>query len=307
MTSEPSANDARRSPLARIGIIVLNIPLPGGGLIRAGRLRAGLAFLCAYPGLLLVMAIAARASPALTPIGYRIGMAVLFCLGAAIWIGMLVATWRASRFVARPLDWWRRWPALVLLALLAQVAAMFTVDLFRAQYRNFSIPSEAMAPTLEPGDRIVADMRDPLRFGRGDVIVFAMGEEMYVKRVAALPGDRIAMVGGVPVINGMPARQTLIPGRYGVDGLTRSVETLPGVPRTHQVLDEGQMMLDDVPEVVVPAGHVYVLGDNRDRSADSRAPRSAFGVEMLPVADIRGRALFKTWGEGFRWLGTPIE
>jgi len=307
VTSEPSANDARRSPLGRFGLIVLNVPLPGGGLIRAGRLWSGLALLCVYPALLIVMGIAARVSPALTPIGYLIGMTVLICLGTVIWIGMLVATWRASRFVARPLEWWRRWPALVVLTVFAQVASMLAVDLFRAQYRNFSIPSEAMAPILEPGDRIVADMRDPLRFGRGDVIVFAMGEEMYVKRVAALSGDRIAMVGGIPVINGIPARQTRIPGRYGVDGLTRSVEALPGVRRTHQVLDEGRTMIDDLPEVVVPAGHVYVLGDNRDRSADSRSPRFAFGVEMLPIADIRGRALFKTWGEGFRWLGTPIE
>jgi signal peptidase I len=307
VTSGPSANDARRSPLGRFGLLVLNVPLPGGGLIRAGRLRAGLALLCAYPALLIVMVIAARVSPALTPIGYLIGTMVLISLGLAIWIGMLFATWRASRFVARPLDWWRRWPALVVLALLAQVPTMLAVDLFRAQYRNFSIPSEAMAPTLEPGDRLVADMRDPRRFGRGDVIVFAMGEEMYVKRVAALPGDRIAMSGGIPVINGVPARQTRVPGRYGDDGLTRSVETFPGVRRSHQVLDEGRTMIDDVPEVVMPAGHAYVLGDNRDRSADSRSPRSAFGVEMLPMEDIRGRALFKTWGEGFRWLGTPIE
>lgn len=192
------------------------------------------------------------------------------------------------------------WRAAVTVSFVIALLFVILVIAFGSGYfRNFYLPAEAMAPTLEKGDRFVAFLGGGEGVKRGDVIVFAVGGSTYIKRVAALAGDRIGLTGGVVVLNGRPVQQRFLktesrPEAPGI-AVRRLAEQFPGEERPHEIFDMAPSDLDDVPEQRVPEGFVFVLGDNRDRSADSRVPREAMGVELLPVADIKGHALYYTW------------
>jgi signal peptidase I len=156
---------------------------------------------------------------------------------------------------------------------------------------------------------------------RGDIVVFRHpGPEVedYVKRVIGLPGDRIEVRGGVVILNGRPIQRRRIadyampislnsPCRGGGD--TRQVagpdgpacaypryrETLPG-GRSYEVLDQfSDGDTDNFAPIVVPEGQLFVMGDNRDDSADSRVPVAASGVGLLPIDHVLGRATIAFW------------
>src|ERR687890_2362971 len=132
----------------------------------------------------------------------------------------------------------------------------------------FRIPSESMVPTLEVGDRVFVN-KFIYRFTepeRGDIVVFESvngGEEDLIKRVVALPGDEIEVRSGTLLVNGEPRNEPY---------LNRKIpdESFFGPSR----LSEGE---------------VFVMGDNRANSADSRV----FGP--LPVENIEGEAFMRFW------------
>jgi signal peptidase I len=202
----------------------------------------------------------------------------------------------------------------------------------------YYIPSSSMEPTLMIGDELVASKFAygyssaslALPFGltlpptqrifgelpaRGDVVVFrspADRSQIWVKRVIGLPGDRVQMREGRLWING----EIVSERADGVDqaedgdgkriGAARFIETLPG-GRQHLIFKiDASGPLDNTNEVLVPAGHVFVMGDNRDNSADSRVPPWAGGVGLLPVDDVVGRVvgLAGSWDLGK--LNDPI-
>lgn len=183
----------------------------------------------------------------------------------------------------------------------------------------YYVPSGSMEPTLLIGDELLATkysygystaslpvsiVLPPTHriFGalpkRGDVVVFrAPGDpkQIWVKRVIGLPGDRVAMKDGRLWINGKeaPLRADGL-GKMELENgsevpTPRYIETLPGGEQHTIFKTAVGGPLDNIPETVVPKAHLFVMGDNRDNSADSRVPVADGGVGMLPTANLVGR------------------
>lgn len=170
--------------------------------------------------------------------------------------------------------------ALGLAVALAIVLRIFVVQ-------AFTIPSGSMIPTLLVGDYILVNkfIYHFTSVGRGDIVVFRSPEDPdrdYIKRVIGQPGEKISLKGGTVFVNGQPMKEDFTP-RQSDNPFGRL-----GSP------------LSSWGPKVVPAGHYFLLGDNRSNSRDSRV----WG--FLDGNMIRGRAflIYFSWnGEerGIRW------
>ncbi len=196
----------------------------------------------------------------------------------------------------------------------------------------YYVPSGSMEPTLQIGDELLATkypygyssaslpifvtLPDTQRIlgalpRRGDVVVFRWPgnrSQIWVKRVIGLPGDRIAVRNGRVWINGVAVglQPDGMAQAESEDGsrqpVMRYIETLPG-DRKHTIfMFNGISPVDNMAEIVVPPGRLFVMGDNRDNSADSRIPLASGGVGLLPVSDLVGRVdgLVGSWDLGVR-------
>jgi signal peptidase I len=169
---------------------------------------------------------------------------------------------------------------------------------------------------------------------RGDIVIVTPPgkSEDYIKRVIGLPGDTIEMRGGRLVLNGEPVKAELRPpAMIPVDANSpcgmnqfwdRMVETeagrfcrLPIVRETlpngvaYDTIDDGRSPGDDVGPIKIPADHVFLMGDNRDHSADSRYGLAEQGLGgPVPWENIGGRAEFITFSlDGTTQFANPIS
>ena len=191
-------------------------------------------------------------------------------------------------------------------------------------FQPFTIPSDSMEPTLRVGDYMIVSKasygwsRRSLPFslwpfhGRivagaphwGEVVVFKRGDgrEDVVKRLIGLPGDRVQLTGGVVRVNGAPLRQQVLGPARDPDQPSRAViairETMAD-GRSHTILRDPLEREGETTGVyVVPQGRYFLLGDNRDNSADSRWPRP-IGMGFVAAEDLEGKAEFVAFG----WRG----
>lgn len=206
-------------------------------------------------------------------------------------------------------------------------AGLMLAVLFQtAAWQPYTIPSASMEPGLVVGDYLVVSksaygwsraslpFHPPLPPGRlfgrlpdrGDVVVFrrpSNPRETWIKRVIALPGDRVEVVDGLVIVNdrALPQR-TLGPGLdldQPMRDVTRVEERQPD-GRGYVTFDGGRDQPgDDRPPIVVPAGQLFVMGDHRDNSLDSRWSPD-LGVGLLPVDNLIGEArlVVASWQPG---------
>ena len=173
----------------------------------------------------------------------------------------------------------------------------------------YYIPAESMMPTLFKNDRILAATGTAGPFTRGEVLLFRTAHgATYIQRLAGLPGDRIAVAGGKVILNGKTVPQQplgtvtngcMLANPPGPAQWFR--EQFPGEAAPHEIYDCGPSMADDFPEQVVAPGHLFLLGDNRDDTADSRVPPDQGGVSQVTISDVAGRAPIYTFAPGRRF------
>jgi len=194
-------------------------------------------------------------------------------------------------------------------------------------FQPFTIPSASMEPNLYQGDYIIVSkfsygwsrysvpFSPPLFSGRilaraphrGDIIVFKYPPDPkkdYVKRLIGLPGDRIQMKRGLLYLNGQMVPRTYVGSAkedngYFVRDVAHYRETIDG--RSFVTADFGLTEeLDNTSLFVVPEGHYFMMGDNRDNSEDSRVPPEAGGVGYVPAENFEGKAqiILLSWKPG---------
>jgi signal peptidase I len=211
-------------------------------------------------------------------------------------------------------------------------------------FQPYTIPSASMEPNLYEGDYIVVTkfsygwshvsipFSPPIFSGRifnkapqrGDIAVFktpAGNHIDLIKRVIGMPGDRIQMRQGLLYINDRQVPRTPLGtvkediGEGYVRDVARFRETLPN-GRSYVTNDFGtDGQLDNTDVYLVPAGHYFMMGDNRDNSEDSRVPSEAGGVGYLPAENLvgpaqivliswnKGASIFKPW----TWLNLNLN
>ncbi|MFJ4850806.1 MULTISPECIES: signal peptidase I [unclassified Streptomyces] len=226
--------------------------------------------------------------------------------------GTAAAGRKRPRTVREPRPWWQELPILIVVALVLALG----IKTFFVQ--AFSIPSRSMQNTLQVGDRVLVDKLTPW-FGaqpeRGEVVVFrdpgGWLDDRSAQRSAPAPNavtKVLAFVGLMPSAD----EKDLIKRVIAVGGDTVTCESgkpveVNGKPLAEPYIYPGATPCDDFPvgTVKVPKDRLWVMGDHRDDSGDSRVHVQEPGGGFVPVDDVIGRAFAVAWPVP-RWSTLPV-
>ena len=276
---------------SRGAAMLLSLGLPGLGELYAGKPRAAgitFAIFCALTAISIGSVFA--------PLPGVVVVLLPLTAAVAAWVITLVRAARAARQASEPysLRAYNRWYWYLLGVLIGVfVLRPATVRLIRSQWlQAFRIPSAAMEPTLLVGDFIFASMRPPDRQAhRNDIVVFESPNDvglLVIKRVVGLPGDTLMMRNGALVVNGVSLHEAFVQSTDSVGAVGESLERGRAWHVAHLVqraVATYRPTMRNWGPLVIPRDSVFLLGDNRDESFDSRF-YGAVGLDR-----IRGRPL----------------
>ncbi|ARF64572.1 signal peptidase I [Streptomyces violaceoruber] len=149
-------------------------------------------------------------------------------------------------------------------------------------YQPYTIPTDSMSPTVRPGDRVLAERIDGSEVRRGDVVVFTddvWGATPMVKRVVGVGGDKVACCdkGGRLTVNGTPVDEPYLDRSSAVSGDGKAPASPEGFSAT------------------VPRGKIFLLGDERATSLDSRVHLQDAGQGSVPLSAVQARVDAVAW------------
>jgi signal peptidase I len=239
---------------------VLSAILPGTGHLLLNRRRAGIAMLILFCALLSIC------WPLRLPIHFAAVGGLIFGMLALCITAVVDSAYGRGHGQARPSQWW-----LVLLLPLAfgTTVVQFNWAMRSAGFQVFQVPSRSMENTVHMDNRIMVDRWYYRSNGpaRGDIVIYLNKEGIYfIKRVIARGGETIRSSNGIIFIDDAPISEP-----YVVHNGSAPFE------------------LNNFGPFKIPAGKMFVMGDNRDISLDSRSRE----IGPIDVSSLRGRALYK--------------
>ena len=311
------SEDAKPRLWWRCWLFVSSLIVPGLGQALNGEYRRGVFFLAAA----VFCMILDNAAPFIWPVSPSLTLLLLIVANSTV---LILAIWAAVNAFRRGrqaptclLPRRKRYSVYAAFLIFAHVPD--ALSLVGPSLKAYSIPSTSMLPGLVVGDNFFVIENDGKRHPpiRGDVMVFKLPCKYlqlepqvaasmaancdpsidFIKRVIGLPGDHVQIKGGMLYLNGIALRReptgnylfSDFPDRH--TDFLQFEETMPD--GRHYAILKRQLSgepLDDTEEFVVPSDHYFVLGDNRDNSADSRDHLS--GIGYVPSELLVGKAAF---------------
>ena len=200
-----------------------------------------------------------------------------------------------SRAMAIPRPWYRStWVAAIVMIAINIGLQLSGTDYYSPGWRSFHVASGSNMPTLLTTDYVLVDTHHQGSVpGYGDMIVFRHPRDPkvdYLKRVVGLPGDRVQLREGILYLNGKPVPREPQTGAPGNPAFRQYRETLPN-GRAYMVLETRDSATQSTEEFNVPPGFLFVLGDNRGNSLDSRYKDLGY----IPIANFIGTVRTIYW------------
>jgi signal peptidase I len=266
-------NLKKRKPILAL---ILSLLTPGLGQVYNGQFKKGISYLVGFYLVYLVFSFLL-----LTFHGMIFYLIVTMGFFFFIVIG---AFRRANKLKAITLKPFNKWYIYLMIFLLSNVAVL---PLLQWTVRNniaraYKIPSSGMAPALLVGDRLIADMRSrkSQQLQRGDIIIFEFPKDPskdFIKRVIGMEGEKVEIVKNKIYID-----EKLLDDPWGHFMMPRS-------------------SIEDYGPIRVPEGSLFVMGDNRDNSQDSRF----WG--FVKVEKVKGKALYLYWAKNKSRIGMELK
>lgn len=262
----------KRKPIAAL---LLSILSPGFGHVYAGDFKKGLWLFFLQAGGLFVFGKLGWLS---TAYGIWFFMAFLLCLYLYAMLSAVRLALANKTYELKPYNRWYCY--LIILALILTLGqTLISSRGALLGFELYQVPSRSMMPTLQPGDYIAVDTKD-LSLNVGDVVVFRYPnnrQTLFTQRVVALGNDRVAIENGQVILNGKPELIASVDERFRRNEVSISMA-----------------------ERIVPERQVFVLGDWRDNSNDSRY----WGT--FPESDVIGKVTYIWFSKEFSRLGNKV-